>query len=279
MEKILLAIDAVNLNMPALDFAGYIGRLTNSKVTGVFLENLVADEKPVLKKAYGTRYLDWEIDESSPQYQDKRQLIEKNISLFKEACEKRSVRCNIHRDRGTPAHEIINESRYADLLITDASTSFNKRYEGMPTEFVKDILKEAECPVIVAPQAFDGIDEIIFAYNSSKSAAFAIKQFTYLFPEFDDRKVIVLQVNNEGVWADHDKYNLREWLQNRYSSIGFEAVKGNAEDKLFDYVFKRKNAFIVMGAYGRNALSRFLKPSRADLLIKTITQPIFISHY
>jgi len=279
MEKILLAIDAVNLNMPALDFAGYIGRLTNSKVTGVFLENLVADEKPVLKKAYGTRYLDWEIDESSPQYQDKRQLIEKNISLFKEACEKRSVRCNIHRDRGTPAHEIINESRHADLLITDASTSFNKRYEGMPTEFVKDILKEAECPVIVAPQTFDGIDEIIFAYNSSKSAAFAIKQFTYLFPEFDDRKVIVLQVNNEGVWADHDKYNLREWLQNRYSSIGFEAVKGNAEDKLFDYVFKRKNAFIVMGAYGRNALSRFLKPSRADLLIKTITQPIFISHY
>lgn len=279
MEKILLAIDAVNLNMPALDFAGYIGRLTNSKVTGVFLENLVADEKPVLKKAYGTRYLDWEIDESSTRYQDKRQLIEKNISLFKEACEKRSVRCNIHRDRGTPAHEIINESRYADLLITDASTSFTKRYEGMPTEFLKDILKEAECPVIVAPQNFDGIDEIIFAYNSSKSAAFAIKQFTYLFPEFDDRKVIVLRVNKEGVWADHDKYNLREWLQNRYSAIEFEAVKGNAEDKLFDYVFKRKNAFIVMGAYGRNALSRFLKPSHADLLIKTITQPIFISHY
>lgn len=279
MEKILLAIDAVNLNMPALDFACYIGRLTNSKVTGVFLENLVADEKPVLKKAYGTRYLDWDIDESSTHYKDKQQLIDKNILLFKEACEKRSVRCNIHRDRGTPAHEIINESRYADLIITDASTSFNKKYEGMPTEFEKDILKEAECPVIVAPQTFDGIDEIIFAYNSSKSAAFAIKQFTYLFPEFDDRKVTVLQVNKEGVWADHDKYNLREWLQNRYSVIGFEAVKGDAEDKLFDYLLKRKNAFVVMGAYGRNSMSRFFKPSHADLLIKTITQPIFISHY
>lgn len=279
MEKILLAIDAVNLNMPALDFACYIGRLTNSKVTGVFLENLVADERPVLKKAYGNRYLDWEIDESSTQYRDKRQLIDKNILLFKEACEKRSVRCNIHRDRGTPAHEIINESRYADLIITDASTSFNKRYEGMPTEFEKDILKEAECPVIVAPQTFDGIDEIIFAYNSSRSAAFAIKQFTYLFPEFDDRKITVLQVNKEGVWADHDKYNLREWLQNRYSAIGFEAVKGDAEDKLFDYLLKRKNAFVVLGAYGRNSVSRFFKPSHADLLIKTITQPIFISHY
>ena len=46
MQKILLAIDAVNINMPALDFACYIGRLTNSKITAVFLENLVADENP-----------------------------------------------------------------------------------------------------------------------------------------------------------------------------------------------------------------------------------------
>jgi len=33
-----------------------------------------------------------------------------------------------------------------------------------------------------------------------------------------------------------------------------------------------------MGAYGRNALSQFLKHSRAELLIKNLTQPIFITH-
>ena len=279
MQKILLAIDAVNLSMPALDFACYIGRLTNSKVTAVFLENLVADEKPVLEKAYGNRYLDWKIDESSASYQDKRQLIEKNISLFKEGCENRSVRCNIHRDRGTPAPEIIAESRYADLIIVDASTSFTKKYDGSPTKFVKDILKESECPVIIAPENFDGIDEIIFTYDSSKSAAFAIKQFTYLFPEFDDRKVIILQVNREGLWIDQDKYNFKEWLQTRYSSIDFEVLEGKTEDKLFDYLFKRKNVFVVMGAYGRNSLSKLFKASHADLLIRTITQPIFIAHY
>src|SRR5688572_24185578 len=200
MKKILLAIDAVNLNIPALDFACYIGRLTNSKLTGVFLENLVADKNPVLKKAYSSPYTGLETDEASYDYLDKPQLIEKNISIFKEACEGRSTMCNIHRDRGIPAHEIINESRYADLVIADASTSFNKRYAGTPTEFVKDILEEAECPVIIAPGRFNGIDEIIFTYDSNKSAAFAIKQFTYLFPELDDRKIIVLQVNKEGVW-------------------------------------------------------------------------------
>jgi hypothetical protein len=45
MERILLAIDAVKINMPALDFACYLARLTNSKITEVFLENFVANEK------------------------------------------------------------------------------------------------------------------------------------------------------------------------------------------------------------------------------------------
>ncbi len=279
MEKILLAVDGVKINMPALDFAIYLSRLTNSKITGVFLENLVADEKTVLRTVYGKPSLGWQIDESAPEYLDKKELIERNIQLFKKACEDRSVRYNIHRDRGVPAHEIINESRYADLIVADAATSFGKRYEGLPTQFAKNIFKDAECPVIIAPQHFTQIDEIIFTYDSSKSSAFAIKQFTYLFPEFDDRKVIVLQINDQGVWADPDKYNFREWLQNRYSVIGFEALRADTEDILVDYLLKKKNAFVVMGAYGRNALSMFFKPSHANLLIKSIVQPIFISHY
>lgn len=279
MEKILLVIDGLNLDMPALDFACFLGRLTNSTITGVFLENLVDEEKPVLKAMYGGPVVAWEIDKDSPQLIEKNQHIEKNITLFKQACENRSVRYAIHRDSGDPAREIINESRYADVIVLDAATSFNKRFEGTPTDFVKDVLKETECPVIVAPESFDGIDEIIFTYTSDKSSAFAIKQFSYIFPQLEDKRIILLQVNEKGEWEDKDKHDVREWLQNRYSSIGFIALKGDADDSLFDYLFKRKNVFIVMGAYGRNSVSRFFRRSHADRLIKTITQPIFISHY
>ena len=50
MEKILLVIDEETLDMDSLSFACYIAELTNSKITGVFLENRAEDEKPVLKK-------------------------------------------------------------------------------------------------------------------------------------------------------------------------------------------------------------------------------------
>lgn len=279
MEKILLVIDGLNLDMPALDFACFLGRLTDSTITAVFLENLVEDEKPVLRAMYGGPVVSWEVDKDSPQFIEKSQHIEKNITLFKQACENRSVRYAIKRDGGDPAMEIIHESRYADLIVLDAATSFNKRFEGTPTDFVKDVLKDAECPVVIAPESFDGIDEIVFTYTDSKSAALAIKQFSYIFPQLDDKRVTVLQVNKDGEWDEKNKHEVREWLQNRYSSIGFIALKGDADDGLFDYLFKKKNVFIVMGAYGRNSVSRFFKKSHADRLIKTVTQPIFISHY
>lgn len=177
-----------------------------------------------------------------------------------------------------PANEIITESRYADLLILSAGTSFNKIYAETPTEFVKDVLRESECPVIIAPNAFDEIEEIIFTTNFNKSSAFAIKQFTYLFPELNDKKATVLHVNEKRICACKEKHNLKEWLQNRYSSIGFEVLNGNSEEELFDYLLNRKKVFVVMGAYGRNAISRFFKPSHADLLIRMLAQPIFITH-
>jgi len=279
MEKILLAIDGISIDMPTLDFACYMAKLTGSKLTGVFLENLVANERSVFKSVHGIPSYESEIDTDSPELVEKNKIIERNIQLFKDACEKRSTPCTVHCDRGVPANEIISESRYADLVIVDADTSFNRRFEGTPTEFVKDVLKDSECPVIIAPEVFEGINEIIFTYDASKSAAFAIKQFSYLLPQFEDKKITILQVNKQGEWKDIDKYNLWEWLHDRYSAIGFVALEGESTDRLFAYLFQKRNVFIVMGAYSRSALSRFLKHSHADLLMRTITQPIFISHY
>lgn len=279
MKRILLAINAESPDPQAIDFACFIGRLTKSIVTGIFLENLVADERPVINNMQGMPYLDWEIDEQAPEYIQKKALIEKNVEAFKSCCEGKSVRCSYQLAAGTPSSEVISQSRYADLVILDAATSFNKTYEGRPTDFVKSVLKDAECPVLIAPGSFEGIDEIVFTYDGSRSAAFAIKQFAALFPELNDKKAVVLHINQEGVWDNKDKQNFLEWMKMHYSVIGFQVLAGNTEDRLFDYLFKRKNVFIVMGAYGRSNLSRLFHHSQADMLINIMTQPIFISHY
>ncbi|MBX9781764.1 MAG: universal stress protein [Chitinophagaceae bacterium] len=278
MEKILLAVNAVNPDKNAMDFSCYPAKLTKSKVTGVFPENFAEEEKAVVKKLHGPSMVEWEVDEDSARHKEKLLLIEKNITAFKEGCISREVNYDIYRDAGVPAKELLDESRIADVMIIDSEISFEEKNEGALTGFVKDMLEKAECPVIIAPETFDGVNEIIMTCNASASSVYAIKLFTYLFTQLNSKKVTVLQANETGSWEESEKIKFSSWLKNYYTSIHFEAVKGSGSAALFNYLYKRKNTFIVMGAYGRSTLSRFLKESHADLLIKTITQPLFIAH-
>lgn len=279
MEKILLVIDAVYPSKNALDFACYLARLTKSKVTGVFLETRELSESPVLKQLHKMTHVDIAGEEDADEQKNKDEhLVEKNIARFKESCICRDVNYSLHRSHGLPVDELVQESRFADIIVTDAATSFNKQFEGMPSEFVRELLKRSECPVIIAPETFGAINEIVFTYNGSPSSLFAIKQFTYLFPQLSNTKATLLQVNSKGQWHGTDKNKLKEWLTDHYTNLSFEAIKGTADTTLFNYLFNKKNMFLVMGAYGRNALSEFFIPNPAEMLIKTVTQPIFITH-
>lgn len=267
-------MNAYNPATNILDFACYIAKLTQSKLTGVFMENTlyaatadVSGRKSVLQ------------EESAEMGDIKRNVCEKNIDFFNEACEKREVVHNIHRDRGIPVREIIEESRFADLIIVDPHTSLTGKYEGAPTRFIKVVLEDSECPVVIAPENFIGIDEIIFAYDGSKSSVFAIKEFTYLLPQFCHKKTVILQVNNENDNTITGKYKLKEWLKNHYVQTEIQLLHGDARYELFNHLLHKENVFLVMGAYGRSIVSHSLRSSHADMLIKMTNVPIFITHY
>jgi len=275
----LLALDPVHINMSTIDFACYISRLTKSRLTGVFLEDLIDGERPVPLEMQRVAGLDSKTMEDSPGGGDIRTVTEEKIRSFKLACDCRGVTTLVHRDRGVPASEVIEESRFADLIVIDAETSFTSSNEALPGRFVKDVLLESECPIIISPYAFDSIDEVIFSYNGTKSSVFAIKQFTYLFPELHQKKATVVSVRNDGLDTLAAQFKMKEWLKNHYSDVDFAILKGEPSDQLFGYLIEKKNAIVVMGAYGRNMLSRLFKPSHARLIVKTINLPIFIAHY
>lgn len=279
MEKILLAIDAKDPNVHALDFACYIGRVTKSAITGVFLENLLTEEKLVFTEEAGVPVANWEPNTKAiAPLKEKTSQVKDCIEWFKQGCVARDVRYKLHRDRGMPAEEMIAESRYADMIIIDPATSFRKTVESVPTEFTREILKNTECPVIIAPENFEGIDEVIFSYNKSESCLFAMKQFTYLFPDLGNKKVKVITFNRSGTWEDHDKYIFTEWLNNHYADIEFLAVKDEISHGMAEFLHNKKNAILVMGSYGRTTLSLLFEKSQSDKLMRILNNAIFISH-
>lgn len=277
MEKILMAFGGDSPGKETLSFGIYLSRLTHSKITGIFLENQPEDEHPVVKKMYDGTYLDWEVDENSTDWQKKMQQITQSIEQFKAFYANHDIEIAVHRDKGVPVKEMMEETRYADLLVVDAATSFKGGFEKLPTAFVEDMLAQAECPVVIAPGSFDGIKEIVFAWDGSRSATFAIKQFTYLFPQLTDKKAIVVYAK-DGETIASGKPKMQEWLEHHYYETQWEELSGDTDTALFGYFLNKRKVFMVFGAYGRSQVSRFFRHSHAEKVIKTVTQPIFIAH-
>jgi hypothetical protein len=279
MKNILLAIDSSHVDMSTLDFACYVARLTHSGLTGYFLENIRTQTIPVIKSMHGLPFLESVVAGDLPEGRAKFAAREKSMELFRNACCNKGVNCSTAVCHG-PAKDIIQETRFADLLIVSPSTSFESRIESTPTAFVREVLAGSECPVAIAPYSFEAVDEILFAFDGSRSSVFAIKQFVYLFPEFRNRKVTVLEVKESGrEELLQDRERISRLLAPHYDHIEFCFLEGYATDELFGYLLGKKNLFVVMGAFGRSPISNFFNKSTAELLLKTINLPVFTAHH
>ena len=277
MKKLLLAIDAEKPEVQSLEFGAYLARLTGSALTGVFLENL-PDIESGLKSVYEGAYVETIGATAEPEVAFREKTTDENIRKFKTACDTREISCRVHRDQGVPLEELVAESRYADLMIAGTMLFAASSLEA-PGDMVKSLLAKSECPVIIAPHHTHAIDKILFAFDGSSSALFAIKQFTYLFPELSGADLIVLQADEEAVFSEERKEKLYGYLKEYYNRINFKDLRGNARDELFDYSLREQNAVLIMGAYGRSWLSNLFRTSTADLVLKLNNLPVFITHW
>jgi len=272
MEKILFLVDQNGIDGPALNFACYLAERTASKLSPIFLDpflfSLSKSEKALFEAGSG---------HSSNTLDDDHRFssLSENRSAFKQSCAAKGVKWLMDTEALLTPADIVRETRFADLLIMGSKA----RPEMPPSALLREILSRSECPVIVAPAEFEGIDQIVFAYDGSESSMFAIKQFTYLLPQFSDGRVIYLQVNHNDGHEISSQEKLREFLQMHYSSVGYHVLHGKAGDELFAYLSAKKKTMVVIGAYGRSVMSTALRGSAADLLLKTIALPVFVSHH
>jgi hypothetical protein len=252
MEKIIVAVDPHQLNTNVVDFACYIAKLTRSELTAIFLDN-DREASTALRRGL-TRFLHELVAEPAGEESRSRiDLTREQVDFFEGACLNRGVRASVNIDCGVPVKELIIESRFADLLIVDPELTS-----------VKELLAKSECPVVIAPYEFNGIDEILFVYDGTASSTFAIKQFAHLFPELGDMSITVAEIKTEKqVWPVLEKKKLGSFLQMHYSSIGFRVMQGNSGNELLSYLLNKKNVFVVSGL---------------PLETMAVNLPVFVTH-
>ncbi len=272
--KILLALDATTFSKEQLDIPAYIATLADGEITALFLENSVQVYVPFGKYGHvaGFQLSDKESMAA------KKELIDKNIEAYKEACAEKELSGSLLSASGIPVDETIEASRFADLLLMSNHLSFAVGYEEEPTKYTEDVLSAAQCPVLVMPDKMQEITEVFFAYNGGFSSVYAIRQFTHLFPSFRNKKATVLYVaENDDEGIAHKRY-IKEYLQQHYENVKFKLLIGNPTAAILSHLSKQKDCMVTFGAYGRSKFSQFFKKSKAENILKTLDMPVFITH-
>lgn len=271
----MVLLDSRKVGMQVVRFACHMARLSHSDLTGIFLENEVEkEERTVVQAETGDIVVESVLIREIKA--DHRRTEEIRQQFF-EATERSGVQATFQTIGDLPAATVKNKSRFADALVLDAALSIEDPGSELPSRFVKTILQEAECAVILAPENFQLIDNIVFVYNGMRSSVHAMKQFLHLFPGFKSKRVKVIDIGAEKDPFPESRRDLADWLNYHFADVEVEPLDASASKAFFHFLLKKRNDIVVMGSYGSGLLETFFERDRAGEIHPT-SIPLFIAH-
>lgn len=277
MKRIIAAFDGLKYSASTRDYAIDLAKVTNMHLTAVFLD----DFSYTSYKVYELITKDGVSEKKLRQLTQKDNNTRKRAAADMEAaCQKAGISFNIHHDRRIALKELLHESIYADLLIIDSKETLTHYEEEPPTRFIRDLLAEVQCPVLLVPKKYRPVERVALLFDGGPSSVHAIRMFSYMYPVAEGVPVEVLSV--KGMSRDRhlpDNDLMREFIQYHFPKATFKVLKGLPEIEIVRYLHRaNKNLLVVLGAYRRGTVSRWFKASMADELMIELDAPLFIAH-
>ncbi|MCL6523899.1 MAG: hypothetical protein K6T34_04470 [Thermoflavifilum sp.] len=270
MLKMMLYTDSMYFNPSVLDLPAYLAELTHTKTLEVYFDDMGKT---------ATWYDNASFMTIPGQLADKEkyEIIEKNFDVLVREAHQRNMLIKPFEDLSVAQEAFFKHLRYTDVLLLDIHSLQSPTDDITRYRFFRDILMYGECPVILFSGGFTHIDEIIFAYNGTPSSVFAIRQFTYLFPQLYDKPIKAVYARE----ADqmHDKKLLIDWMNTHYTQAYYEETDEKLLNSFSTSYQQQKQIFGVMGSFGRSLLSQMLHKSEALHVIRMLPVPLFISHW
>jgi hypothetical protein len=275
MKKIIIALDGEHFPKGAFEFAKYLNDKNEILLAGVFLSPV--DYSKLMAYTAGVEGVavmpDWLMKN------DDEEVVNKNIQLFEEACIADGMHYRVHKDNELMAlSTLVEETRFADLLLVSSELFYKNIAAAQPNYYLEELLKKAECPVMLIPENFIEPAQTILSYDAGESAIFAIKQFAYLFPELAGKETVLLSVSNDKPEELEEYGMITELLGGHYTNLRLQHIKMPDKKLFVEWLYAQPNSFIVMGAFSRSMFSELFKKSFARDVIQQIKMPLFISH-
>lgn len=277
MQKIIAAFDGLKYSPATAAYAVEVARKNKAHLVAVFLEDFTYHSYKIYDLVS-----DEGIEEEKQvrlEERDKAVRLEA-VRTFEKLCAASQVEYTVHRDRNIAIQELIRESIYADLLVISCAETLGHYEENPPTYFIRTLMADVQCPVLLVPEHFHAPDKVIVLYDGSPTSVFAIKEFSYVMPALKKLDVLILTVKEEHENKQIPDNKLAKELVNRhFPNAKYKTLAGDPEAEIVRYLkSEMQNPLVVVGAYGRSRVSRWFKSSMADVLMEEVSMPIFVTH-
>ncbi len=277
MKKIIAAFDGLKYSSGTRDYAINIAKETQTHLIGVFMD----DPTYTSYKIYELIAEQGVSEEKLDKYKAKDEATRDAAAAdFEQICQHSGIEYSIHHDHNIAIQDLKHESIYADMIIINVKETLTHYNEKLPTRFIRDLLSDTQCPILIVPQRYKPINKIILLYDGEPSSVHAIKMFSYLLPNMMDLETEVISVNQVHTTLHMpDNKLMKEYMKRHYPKAKYTVLKGLAETEIVNYLKPATdNTLVVLGAYRRGSISRWFRESMADVLMREVKLPLFIAH-
>ena len=273
MKKIIIVFDGTQFSEGAFDFAVQLNRLHPVLLTGLFVPQVSTATLWSYTTAMAGPVYSQLFDE------DYTEAVLKNISQFEALCKVNNIEFRVHKsfsDFALP--ELKKETRFADLLIIGGEKFYKDYIGGDPGDFMKDLLHDAECPVLIIPERYNLPKRNIIAYDGSASSVYALKQFAYIFPELTANETLIICSREDSSTKLPDEEQVEELARNHYNEL--KLLKLNIAPKRYfgQWLKEESSIILICGSFSRSSLSQLFNRSFVEDIIADHIVPVFIAH-
>lgn len=271
MRKVIVVFNGTRFSESAFEFARCMNAERPVLLTGIFLPQT---EYAGIWSYAGTRgsYLHRRLQEASP-----AEEVEKTIARFEALCSEHAIAYTVHRNFSEFALPgLVRETRFADMAIAGCDVLYasqtNEQYD-----YVKELLHAAECPVVLVPDKFIYPTSNILAYDGSEAAAWSIKQFSYLFPEWQQHKTLLVYAHETAGEVPDEEY-INELTGKHFSALNKLTLVMEEKKYFTTWLRGQPASILVSGAFSKPYFAQSYKRSFISGVLKEHLLPVFIAH-
>jgi nucleotide-binding universal stress UspA family protein len=279
LKRILVPLDLSPYTDTAVRLAATMAKIYDAEITGLVVLDIPGIEKSIGPIPLGALHFAEKIELAKKT--EASQRIETLMEKFADICDKEGIAYTEAHEQGYPSHEIIEVSKYYDLIIMGLRTFYQFETSDKAGDSLENMLKESITPVMGVPKNFHlnvmGGEKlkVLIAHDGGLQSARALQRFGQL-SNSSYMDITILNSSDDKKAGNYILDHAEAYLKARdVTGVKKEWTSQDIIQVIKDKYYDTYDVFCV-GAHAKEGLFDFMVGSLTRFLVKQGEKPVFI---